>query len=81
MPKNVGFAMDFGRGICLFAWLLLACVTAEDGQKLLSDYNEYQVLEPRIFLPILARNVEHSLPNWLGYLEKLDYPKNRIYLW
>ncbi|XP_028394615.1 procollagen galactosyltransferase 1-like [Dendronephthya gigantea] len=73
--------MEIRLKLYQFACLFLAFVSAEEEQKLLSDHNEYQVLEPRIFLPIIARNVEHSLPNWLGYLEKLDYPKKRIYLW
>ena len=73
--------MEIRLKICLFVWLLFVHVSAEDEQQLLSDFNEYQVLAPRIFLPIIARNVEHSLPNWFGHLEKLDYPKDRIYLW
>ena len=81
MPNQSSLAMGIRIHLCLFAWLLFAYVSAEEGQKLLSDFNEYQVLAPRVFLPIIARNVEHSLPNWFGHLEKLDYPKDRIYLW
>ena len=69
------------REVLLFALLLVVFVAGEDRPKLLSDYNEYQVREPSVFLPIIARNVEHSLPNWLGYIEKLDYPKKRIFVW
>ena len=36
---------------------------------------------PSVFLAILARNSAHMLPNFLGYLENLDYPKDRISLW
>jgi len=39
------------------------------------------VREPSVFLAIIARNAAHLLPNWLGYIENLDYPKNRISVW
>ena len=35
----------------------------------------------RVFLAILARNSAHLLPNFLGYVERLDYPKDRISVW
>ncbi|XP_020904359.1 procollagen galactosyltransferase 1-like [Exaiptasia diaphana] len=37
--------------------------------------------EPTVLISIIARNSAHLLPNWLGYLENLDYPKNRISIW
>lgn len=42
---------------------------------------ESEVKEPSVFLAIIARNAAHLLPNWLGYIENLDYPKNRISVW
>ena len=36
---------------------------------------------PHVFVSILARNSAHLLPNFFGYLEHLDYPKNRISVW
>lgn len=42
---------------------------------------ESELKEPRVFLAIIARNAAHLLPNWLGYIENLDYPKNRISVW
>ena len=42
---------------------------------------ESEMKEPRVFLAIIARNAAHLLPNWLGYIENLDYPKNRISVW
>lgn len=36
---------------------------------------------PRVVLAILARNAEHSLPHYLGALERLDYPRARLALW
>ncbi|XP_072176580.1 procollagen galactosyltransferase 2-like [Diadema setosum] len=37
--------------------------------------------KPTILIPILARNKAHSLPYFFGYLETLNYPKDRISLW
>lgn len=48
----------------------------------ISDLSEEsEMKEPSVFLAIIARNAAHLLPNWLGYIENLDYPKNRISVW
>ena len=31
-----------------------------------------------VFWAIIARNAAHLLPNYLGYLDRMNYPKNRI---
>ncbi len=36
---------------------------------------------PLVMVAVLARNAAHSLPNSLGYLEGLDYPKHRMSIW
>lgn len=36
---------------------------------------------PAVVLAILARNAQHSLPHYLGALERLDYPRARLALW
>ncbi|KAL0280133.1 UNVERIFIED_CONTAM: hypothetical protein PYX00_001518 [Menopon gallinae] len=36
---------------------------------------------PKIFIAILARNKEHTIPYFLSLLEEQDYPKDRISLW
>lgn len=36
---------------------------------------------PAVVLAILARNAEHSLPHYLGALERLDYPRARLAVW
>ncbi|XP_054853789.1 inactive glycosyltransferase 25 family member 3 isoform X2 [Eublepharis macularius] len=36
---------------------------------------------PSVVFAILARNSQHSLPYYLGALERLDYPKERISIW
>uniref|UniRef100_A0ACB8F077 Uncharacterized protein n=1 Tax=Sphaerodactylus townsendi TaxID=933632 RepID=A0ACB8F077_9SAUR len=33
---------------------------------------------PTVVVAVLARNAQHSLPYYLGALERLDYPKERI---
>ena len=34
--------------------------------------------KPSIYLAIIARNAAHLLPNYLGYIEQLNYPKQQI---
>ncbi|XP_046336302.1 inactive glycosyltransferase 25 family member 3-like [Haliotis rufescens] len=36
---------------------------------------------PTVSIAVLVRNKAHTLPWFLGQLEKLDYPKHRINLW
>lgn len=36
---------------------------------------------PTILIATLFRNKAHTLPHFLSYLERLDYPKDRISLW
>uniref|UniRef100_A0A673ADY6 Procollagen galactosyltransferase 2-like n=1 Tax=Sphaeramia orbicularis TaxID=375764 RepID=A0A673ADY6_9TELE len=38
-------------------------------------------LKPTVLITILARNVQHSLPYFLGCIDRLDYPKDRISIW
>lgn len=42
---------------------------------------ESALLKPKVMITILARNSEHSLPFYLGCIERLDYPKDRIVIW
>lgn len=37
--------------------------------------------DPLVMVGILARNTAHTLPNFLGYFENLDYPKHRMSVW
>ncbi|XP_034938620.1 glycosyltransferase 25 family member [Chelonus insularis] len=37
--------------------------------------------EPTIFIAVLVRNKAHTLPYFLTFLERLEYPKHRISLW
>lgn len=36
---------------------------------------------PTVFIPILARNKAHALPTFFAYLDRLNYPKDRISIW
>lgn len=42
---------------------------------------ETPLLPPRLLLALICRNSEHSLPYFLGTIERLDYPKDRMALW
>ncbi|KAI2667288.1 Procollagen galactosyltransferase 2 [Labeo rohita] len=40
--------------------------------------HETPLLKPKVVIAVLARNSEHSLPYFLGCIERLDYPKDCI---
>lgn len=42
---------------------------------------ESKMQPPTVVVAIIARNGAHSLPYYLGALERLNYPKDRISLW
>lgn len=42
---------------------------------------ESSLLKPTVLVTILARNVQHSLPYFLGCIDRLDYPKDRMAIW
>ncbi|XP_077986658.1 procollagen galactosyltransferase 2-like [Glandiceps talaboti] len=44
-------------------------------------FEESPFQRPTVFLPIIARNKAHALPVFLGYIERLLYPKNKISIW
>lgn len=54
-------------------------VTKEIHSVRLND-SEHQKL-PTVLIVTLVRNKAHTLPYFLTYLNRLDYPKNRISLW
>ena len=43
--------------------------------------HESPLLKPKVMIAILARNAAHSLPYYLGCIEGLEYPKERIAIW
>ncbi|KAJ8345323.1 hypothetical protein SKAU_G00295160 [Synaphobranchus kaupii] len=42
---------------------------------------ESPLLAPRVLIALVCRNSEHSLPHFLGSIDRLNYPKDRIALW
>ncbi|XP_049580805.1 procollagen galactosyltransferase 2 [Syngnathus scovelli] len=46
-----------------------------------SPTEESALLRPKVLIAILARNAAHSLAHYLGCIERLDYPKERIAIW
>ncbi|BHF69093.1 hypothetical protein SprV_0301213400 [Sparganum proliferum] len=48
---------------------------------ILSDARKRAFIEPSVSVGILVRNKAHSLPFFLGHLERLDYPKQRMHLY
>lgn len=42
---------------------------------------ESPLLAPRVVIALICRNSAHSLPLFLGTIERLNYPKDRIALW
>uniref|UniRef100_A0AAR2L8R9 procollagen galactosyltransferase n=1 Tax=Pygocentrus nattereri TaxID=42514 RepID=A0AAR2L8R9_PYGNA len=42
---------------------------------------ESPLLAPRVVIALICRNSQHSLPYFLGTIERLNYPKDRIALW
>lgn len=63
--------------IFLFAYLLYHDVKTVNADT--DKDNDF--LLPTVVIATLVRNKEHTLPWFLGLLEKLDYPKDRMSLW
>nr|XP_046208655.1 procollagen galactosyltransferase 2-like [Oncorhynchus gorbuscha] len=72
-------------GVGLFCALLVAFMPGgmSDIATLVQDpvRPESSLLKPKIMIAILARNAAHSLPHYLGCIDRLDYPKERIAIW
>ncbi|CAO2637217.1 Procollagen galactosyltransferase 2 [Lemmus lemmus] len=52
----------------------------EDGEEPVA-FPESPLQSPTVLVAILARNAAHTLPHFLGCLERLDYPKSRMAIW
>uniref|UniRef100_A0A8C3G967 procollagen galactosyltransferase n=1 Tax=Cyclopterus lumpus TaxID=8103 RepID=A0A8C3G967_CYCLU len=55
--------------------------TASCSGLLMTPHPESPLLAPRVLLALICRNSEHSLPYFLGTIERLNYPKERMALW
>ncbi|XP_068605952.1 procollagen galactosyltransferase 1, partial [Brachionichthys hirsutus] len=62
--------------------LLLSCCVPARGYFAEERWSpESPLLAPRVLLALVCRNSEHSLPYFLGAIERLNYPKDRMALW
>ncbi|KAJ8390359.1 hypothetical protein AAFF_G00107530 [Aldrovandia affinis] len=76
--------MLFARAGLLCIWFAAAFAgTHEDLVTLVQEpvRLESPILKPKVLITILARNAAHSLPYYLGCIDRLDYPKDRIAIW
>ena len=72
-----------------FAWLpaallllVLSCCGPARGYFAEERWSpESALLAPRVLVALICRNSEHSLPHFLGTIERLNYPKERMALW
>ncbi|KAJ8254064.1 hypothetical protein COCON_G00206760 [Conger conger] len=68
-----------------FTWLLSALLLyPELSQGYFPEERwspESPLLAPRILIALVCRNSEHSLPYFLGSIDRLNYPKDRIAMW
>ncbi|XP_041666789.1 procollagen galactosyltransferase 2 [Cheilinus undulatus] len=63
--------------LALLAFVLQAeCYFSEEKYP-----EESKMQPPTVVVAIIARNSAHSLPYYLGALERLNYPKDRISVW
>ena len=69
----------FTRILCLLCVLYTPLTLAENLDKFLSVVNRSS--SPHVFISVLVTNSGYLLPNFFGYLEQLDYPKDRISVW
>ena len=70
--------------LCVLVSLLSphsASLTADQMKQLEAGDHPIQYVDRTILIAVLARNVEHILPTFFGYLERQDYSKARISLW
>ncbi|KAF7695615.1 procollagen galactosyltransferase 2 precursor [Silurus meridionalis] len=59
----------------------LLCVSVDALLDLELVHPESAVLKPRVMIAVLARNSAHSLPHFLGCIDRLEYPKDRVAIW
>uniref|UniRef100_A0A670YM05 Glycosyltransferase 2-like domain-containing protein n=1 Tax=Pseudonaja textilis TaxID=8673 RepID=A0A670YM05_PSETE len=64
-----------------FFLLLLLLLLLSSSSELEGTLEEEEEELPTVVVAILARNAQHSLPHYLGALERLDYPAERIFIW
>ncbi|XP_056628680.1 procollagen galactosyltransferase 2 [Triplophysa dalaica] len=73
-------AVGFMRTVVLCA-LMVQNSRAEPPVHDPNPVPESSLLKPKVMIAILARNAAYSLPYYLGCIDRLDYPKDRIAIW
>lgn len=72
-------------GVCALCALLVSALPCGGSElpTLVQEQikSESSLLKPKVMIAVLARNAAHSLPQYLGCIEKLQYPKERIAIW
>ncbi len=72
------------RNPAMLSWIISVCTILALAQCYFTEENyteESKMQPPTVVIAILARNAAHSLPYYLGALERLNYPKERISIW
>uniref|UniRef100_A0A665TKE7 Procollagen galactosyltransferase 2-like n=1 Tax=Echeneis naucrates TaxID=173247 RepID=A0A665TKE7_ECHNA len=77
--------MSLGRtGIRLFTVILVGKLFLQTRTEESPSDHLHQaesLLKPTVLISVLARNSQHSLPYFLGCIDRLEYPKDRIAIW
>ncbi|XP_022449053.1 procollagen galactosyltransferase 2 isoform X2 [Delphinapterus leucas] len=83
-------AAPLAWALLLLSWALLrggcrarfaAQPDSEDDEGEAVVFSESPLQRPTVMVAVLARNAAHTLPHFLGCLERLDYPKSRMAIW
>ncbi|XP_006048714.2 procollagen galactosyltransferase 2 [Bubalus bubalis] len=83
-------AAPLAWALLLLSWVLLrggcrarfaAEADSEDDEEEVVVFPESPLQRPTVLVVVLARNAAHTLPHFLGCLERLDYPKSRMAIW
>lgn len=83
-------AATLACSLLLLSWALLrggcrarfaAEPDSEDDEQEARVFPESPLQSPTVLVALLARNAAHTLPHFLGCLERLDYPKSRMAIW
>lgn len=74
------------RAVGAVLWALLVALVPGGVPELVTLVQEKAkaesaLLKPKVMIAIVARNAAHSLPHYLGCIERLEYPKERIAIW
>lgn len=76
-----------GARCCGAMWPALVCVSWLLFRPALGYFPEERwspespLLAPRVLVALICRNSAHSLPQFLGAVERLNFPKERLSLW